>query len=96
MSELKRSELISEPPSLRDFYDDMKEHGGATYEMKDKKYVIEMETSVKRDEYGNTQARITIWKPQEHNGKYVPSRYDDSDLLQPLKGLASLPRRTRC
>lgn len=72
MEKLTRNSLIEEKPTLNDFYRDMNKHSFAIYKMKDD-YVIEMEKNVRKGSKNDKSARITIWKPQEFNDRYVPS-----------------------
>jgi hypothetical protein len=72
MEKLTRDSLISENPTLNDFYNDMGKNNFTIYKMKDY-YVIEMEKDVRRDDNDNKRARITIWKPQQFNDKYIPN-----------------------
>lgn len=66
MRKIKKSALLSEKPVLKDFYNDMNQHSGE-YAMRNE-YVIELERNIGNRNTG----RITIWKPQEIQNKYVP------------------------
>lgn len=69
--EMKKSDLINKEPKLQDFYEDMNKHPQAEYSIRDE-YVIELERDIKDREMG----RITIWKAQKVEDKYVPSPKD--------------------
>ena len=69
---IDETSLIDEKPTLKDFKRDVNKHENARYAQHDE-YVIEMERDLRTTDY---EARLTVWRPQEKNGKAVPSDKD--------------------